>query len=294
MVVFSFAKAQDKSAATPPQINWHKGPYVAELGTIAKLNVPAGYEFADGDGARKYLELSHNPSEGTEVGILTPISDAKDDSWVVLFDFDETGYIKDDEKSSIDAEKLLSTMQKGAEEENEERKKRGWEPFHLTGWQTQPFYDSGTNNLTWATLGNTDDPKAGYTVNYATRILGRKGVLRTDLVMDPSQVDATVPRFKNVMTGFSFTNGSRYADFVKGDKVAEYGLTALIAGGVTAVAIKTGLFAKLLAMLAGLWKLIAVAFAALLTRIKNIINAIKKRFAPRTGFKSDNDETGFK
>jgi len=263
----------------PNPIGWKKGPCTANLGGVAELKVPEGYEFADGDGARKYLELTHNPSGGSEVGILTPVSDQKADDWIVLFDFDDTGYVKDDEKSSIDAPKLLESMEKATEADNEERRKRGWEPFHITGWQTMPFYDQSTHNLTWGTLGKGDNPQEGETINYATRILGRRGVIRVDLVLDPSQTAATLPKFKEVMTGFSFTAGSRYADFVKGDKVAEYGLTALIAGGAAAVAIKTGLFAKLIALLAGLWKVIAVAFAALLSRIKQIFASIRRKIS---------------
>lgn len=272
----AFAQAPPSTSNGAPKIDWHKGPYVAKLGSVAELKVPAGYEFADGEGARKYLDLTHNIPEGTEVGIFTPVGEGKEDAWVVLFDFDETGYVKDDEKSSIDAPKLLDSMQKGTEQENEQRRKRGWTPFHLIGWQTQPFYDNATHNLTWGTLGNSDDPKEGQTVNYATRILGRRGVMRTDLVIDPAQVGAAVPKFKDIMTGFSFTRGSRYADFVKGDKVAEYGLTALIAGGAAAVALKTGLFAKLLALLAGLWKVILVGLAALGTRIKQLFAKLKR------------------
>ena len=40
--------------------------------------------------------------------------------------------------------------------------------------------------------------------------------------------------------------GESYAEYRKGDKVAEYGLTALIAGGTLAVAAKTGLLGKLI------------------------------------------------
>jgi uncharacterized membrane-anchored protein len=278
----SALQAQTPAPADTPKpnpIGWKKGPFTANLGGVAELKVPEGYAFADGDGARKYLELTHNPSGGSEVGILTPASDQKADNWIVLFDFDDTGYVKDDEKSSIDADKLLASMKKGNEADNEERKKRGWEAFHLTGWQTMPFYDQSTHNLTWGTLGDSEDPKEGETVNYATRILGRRGVMRTDLVTDPEQAATAIPKFKELLTGFSFTAGSRYADFVKGDKVAEYGLTALIAGGAAAVAIKTGLFAKLLALLAGLWKVIAVAFAALLSRIKQIFASIRRKIS---------------
>lgn len=285
VVLTALAPTLHAQAPAPPDkpnpnpIGWKKGPFTANLGGVAELKVPEGYEFADGDGARKYLELTHNPAGASEIGILTPISDQKADDWVVLFDFDDTGYVKDDEKSSIDAPKILDSLQKATEEDNEERKKRGWEAFHVTGWQTLPFYDQSTHNLTWGTLGKGDDPKEAETINYATRILGRRGVIRVDLVIDPSQTAATLPKFRNVMTGFSFTSGSRYADFVKGDKVAEYGLTALIAGGAAAVAMKTGLFAKLLALLAGLWKVIAVGVAALLSRIKQIFAAIRRKIS---------------
>ena len=256
---------------------WHKGPYVAKLGSFAELKIPAGYEFADGDGARRYLELTHNPAEGTELGIVTPVGNADADNWVVYFDFDETGFVKDDEKSAIDSDKLLNSIKQGTEEGNEERKKRGWEPFHITGWQAQPFYDQTTHNLTWATIGRGDNPKEANTINYASRVLGRRGVMRTDLVIDPSQT-AAIAKFDDLMNGFAFSTGSRYADFVKGDKVAEYGLTALIAGGATAVALKTGLFAKLLGLLAAAWKVIAIACAAVLTRIRNIAAAIRRKF----------------
>jgi uncharacterized membrane-anchored protein len=285
--------AQDKTVQSKP-IEWHTGPYVAKLGTVAEINIPAGYQFADAAGARRFMELTHNPPSDQEVGIVTPIPPAKDDKdskksddaqgtdnefWFVLFDFDSTGYVKDDEKKSIDADKLFESMKKGTEEENEARKQRGWTAFHLTSWQTKPFYDETTNNLTWATLGTSDDPKEGQTVNYSTRALGRRGLMSVDLVLDPSQIATVVPKFKGLMTGFSFEAGSRYADFVKGDKVAEYGLTALIAGGAAAVALKTGFFAKLLALGAGLWKVIVVGFAALMTRIKNIFAAIKRKFS---------------
>jgi uncharacterized membrane-anchored protein len=287
----SLAQGKDVQS-DPAPIEWHPGPFAANLGSAALLEIPAGYRFADAAGARRFLELTHNPPSEQEVGIVTPILHKGDDGnkfWFVLFDFDETGYIKDDEKSSIDADKLLDSMKKATEQGNATRKERGWSAFHLVGWQTQPFYDATTHNLTWGTLGSDEDTKQGQTVNYATRILGRHGVMRIDLVLSPEQVTDVVPRFGELLSGFKFIPGNRYADFVKGDKVAEYGLTALIAGGATAIALKTGLFAKLLAMLAALWKLIAIGVAAVMTRIKSIIAAIKRKFQ-RNGTEFNRDD----
>jgi uncharacterized membrane-anchored protein len=64
------------------------------------------------------------------------------------------------------------------------------------------------------------------------------------------------------VVGFAdFSEGNRYADFkADTDKVAAYGLAALVAGGMAA---KTGLFAKLLALLVAMKKFVIIALAAI-------------------------------
>ena len=223
------------------------------------------------------MELNQNPPSGAEVGLIVPKSEQED--WFVLFEFDDVGYVKDDEKDSLNASAILQNLQKGTEDSNEERRRRGWKPFHINGWYTQPFYDTQTNNLTWAVNGSEDNNQSPV-VNYSVRILGRRGTMNVDLVLDPGAVATTEPRFKELLTGFRFTEGNRYADFVKGDKVAKYGLTALIAGGATAVAIKSGLLAKL-------WKLIVVFIAAIAGAIKRFWQKLKGGF---TGERNPKDE----
>ena len=80
--------------------------------------------------------------------------------------------------------------------------------------------------------------------------------MNVDVVLGPDQYAEVVPRFNSLMNGFSFREGHRYSDFVAGDKVASSGLTALIAGGVGAVAVKTGLLAKM-------WKVLLPLILAL-------------------------------
>jgi uncharacterized membrane-anchored protein len=74
------------------------------------------------------------------------------------------------------------------------------------------------------------------------------------------------------LEGFSFVPGQAYSDWRSGDKVAKYGLTALIVGGAAAAAVKTGLLLKF-------WKLILAAFAALVAYLKRIYNYIKRLLA---------------
>jgi uncharacterized membrane-anchored protein len=76
-------------------------------------------------------------------------------------------------------------------------------------------------------------------------------------------LDKDTREFKSVLQGYSFNEGERYTEFRTGDKVAEYGLAALIVGGAAAAAVKTGAF-KWLA------KLIYVGVIALIAGIGGI------------------------
>jgi uncharacterized membrane-anchored protein len=269
------------SDASNTGIVWNKGPYTAKLGLVAEIQIPEGYAFTNAAGARRFMELNENPPSDEEIGLIVPI--AQNDGsgsapkWFLLFEFEEIGHVSDSEKSSLDADKILGNIKKGTEAANDYRKKKGWEPYHVIGWQTPPFYDERTHNLTWATLGDTDNPKEGQTVNYSTRILGRRGTMNVDLVLDPADLSSVLPQSDQVMSTFNFTQGSRYADFIEGDKVASYGLTALIAGGAAAAAVKSGLFAKLIAAMAALWKLILVGLAAIGAAIKRFFANLKKK-----------------
>lgn len=58
---------------------------------------------------------------------------------------------------------------------------------------------------------------------------------------------------ETIVSKYSYKEGKRYTDYIKGDKVSEVGLTALIAGGAGAGAAKLGLFAKILLVFKKLW-----------------------------------------
>lgn len=260
------------------QIDWAAGPLTARLGDIAEIKIPAGYRFTGKDGTRKFLELTHNPPGGNELGTIIPdVSNDTDDKdstfWFVIFEFSDVGFVKDDDRDKLDADTLLKSIKGTTEEANKERASRGWGAYHISNWYKPPFYDPTTKNLTWAVQGySVVDNKHEPSVNYSVRILGRHGTMNADLVLDPSIVDNAVPKFENLLTHFSFLPGNTYAEFRAGDKVAEYGLATLVAGGATAIAAKTGLLAKL-------WKLIVAAIAALAAFIKRAWNYFKRMLA---------------
>jgi uncharacterized membrane-anchored protein len=254
----AFSPAAPAQESTPV-IDWEAGPATGKLGNIAQVVIPEGYLFTGKEGTQKLLELTNNIPNGAELGAIVPEGETEKDQWFIIFEFADTGYVKDDEKDSLDAAAILKSLQKGTEEQNSVRREKGWPAFHVTGWEKAPYYDPQTNNLTWSIRGRSDG--GGESINHSTRLLGRRGTMSVDLVVDPEQMEAAVPQLDNLLTEFSYIPGHRYAEFVSGDKVAAYGLTALVAGGAGALAVKTGLLQKF-------WKLIVVAIISIGAALK--------------------------
>ncbi|HEU4884428.1 MAG TPA: DUF2167 domain-containing protein [Longimicrobium sp.] len=225
-------------------IQWQKGPTTAQIGSESRLSVPEECEFTDRAGARQFMIATENPPSGNELGVLIcDMSEADGDEWFVVFSFDDSGYVKDDDASELDADAILSSIRESNEVGNQEREKQGWARLDITGWAKPPHYDLQTNNLTWALNGMSEGSGV---VNHSVRLLGRGGVMHADLVVSPERFEATVPEFDRIIGTHAFVEGRKYAEWKPGDKVAKYGLTALVAGGAVAVAAKSGILAKLL------------------------------------------------
>ncbi len=256
--------AQDDGEDLIGSIRWETGPTTGRLGDIGEILIPEGYIFASADDTQTFLEALQNPTSGEELGLIVPITDEEEMPWFVVFEFNPVGYVKDDEKDDLDADSLLSSIRDGNDAANEAREERGWGTVDILGWETSPYYDMETNNLTWAIRGAAQEEPV---VNHSTRLLGRQGYMNVDLVLSPSQLTTALPRFERLLEGFSYVEGQRYAEFRKGDRIAAYGLTALVAGGVGAVAAKSGLLGKF-------WKLIAAAVIGVATFFKKIFRRI--------------------
>src|SRR3546814_13198880 len=89
------------------------------------------------------------------------------------------------------------------------------------------------------------DHGGGLLLNYNTGLLGRGGVMEVVLVADPQTLDASIASFKELVPGYEFGAGEKYAEFREGDHVAEYGLAALITGAAAAVAAQHGRLAAI-------------------------------------------------
>jgi uncharacterized membrane-anchored protein len=239
------AAPEDAASQADPfaSIQWQKGPSTAQIGSESRLSVPKECEFTEAAGARQFMIATENPPSGNELGVLVcDMSQEDGDEWFVVFSFDESGYVKDDDAGELDADAILAHMRESNEVGNRERAKQGWATLDITGWAKPPHYDLQTNNLTWALSAASE---GNGVVNHSVRLLGRGGVMHADLVVGPDRFTATLPEFDRIIGTHAFVEGRKYAEWKPGDKVAEYGLTALVAGGAVAVAAKSGILAKL-------------------------------------------------
>jgi len=242
-------------------VNWLNGPAKAKLGSLAEINVPGNYHFASGDDTKKIMEYFGNQPTDREAGYIAP----KNDEWFMVFDFNETGYIKDDEKNSLDADKILQGFKDGDKEANKWRREQNLPELEVIGWHKKPAYDPETNNLEWATIYQSEGRKG---INYNIRYLGRKGVMEVVIVADEKNLVKTVAAAKKILSSYSFSSGNKYSEFRDGDKIAEYGLAALVGGGALAVAAKSGLLQKF-------WKVIVFGLVAAGAFIKKLFTGKK-------------------
>ncbi|WP_257572566.1 DUF2167 domain-containing protein [Janthinobacterium sp. UMAB-56] len=259
------AAPADEKAAAPEmtaeqflaQLHLQRGK-ITLPGAIATLDLPANFRYlSPADAERVLVDAWGNPPGMESLGMIVPAKTSvlERDSWGVIVTYEKEGHIKDDDADSIKYDELLKDMQASVLENNAERKKQGYPGIHLMGWAEKPSYAKDTHKLYWAKDLMVDG--GVHSLNYNVRVLGREGVLNLNAIASMQQIEAIKKEMQQVTAFTEFTAGNRYTDFdSKTDKVAEYGLAALVAGGVAS---KLGLFGKLLALLLAFKKVLLLA-----------------------------------
>jgi uncharacterized membrane-anchored protein len=237
---------------------------VPEAGAHFRLG--SNFRYLDKPDARKVLEdLWGNPPDDGVLGLVVPTAQPleSDESWAVVVTYSDDGFVSDEDAAKTDYDQMLKDMQAGTREENAERKEAGYETVDLVGWAVPPRYDSASKKLYWAKELDFEGT-AQHTLNYDIRVLGRRGYLSLNAVSGMSELSTVQSGMQQLLPMTEFDQGARYADYdASTDKLAAYGVAALIGGGLAA---KSGLFAKLGLLLLGLKKLLiplalgAVAF----------------------------------
>lgn len=199
----------------------------------------------------------------------------------VTFEFVDEGYVKDEDWTDVDPAAFLKSIREGTEAGNEERAKYGIAPMHVRGWLREPTYDADGGIVSWAIEFDDGD---GVTVNATALKLSRYGYEELTWVGSGEQYGQLGGLLDTALADHAFNEGHRYADYQDGDKVAAYGLAALVAA-VAGAKLGKGIIATILAF--GLvflkkgWIVIVLALGGIGAGIKRFLG--RKQSAPDSG-----------
>jgi uncharacterized membrane-anchored protein len=257
----SAEESAGEAAPAGPALSYRTGNILLP-NKVATLRLAGNYRYLDPAETEKLLVAWGNQPGNDTQGAIVPseVDPLTTEGWAVILTYEDDGHVDDSDAKDIDYEEMLEDMKQGTEENNDARKDAGYEPVHLVGWAEKPHYDSDAKKLYWAKELEFEGAGSN-TLNYDVRVLGREGVLSMNAVASIGQLAQIRSDMQPLIQVAEFNEGYRYAEFdSKTDRLAEYGLGALIAGGVAA---KMGLFAKLGALLLAFKKIIIIGLVAI-------------------------------
>lgn len=269
------ARLREMKALTD-RLKYQQGEISLRSG-LATLKLTKDFRYLDAAGTETVLNgiWGNPPSPEKPLGMIVPadFDPFSQQAWCVVIRYQDDGYVKDDDAEKINYTKLLKEMKEGVKEASAQRVQEGYPPIELVGWAAEPRYDKQTHKFYWAKELKFGDSKEGNTLNYNLRILGRGGILELNAVAGMAQLKQIETATPDLLAMVDFNPGNHYADYKPGtDKVATYGLAALVAGGIAA---KAGLFKGLLIALLAMKKFLIIGAIAVLAFVKKIFGGKK-------------------
>ena len=263
------AQAAAQRRALIDSLHYQTGT-IALPGADASLQVQPGFRYLDNGDSRKVLEqLWGNPPDDSVLGMLIPDNAplGSEHNWAVVLTYSDDGYVSDEDAAKMDFDQILADMKQDIHDSNEDRKAQGYGTLELIGWAQPPHYDSASKRIYWAKELEFDGDPA-HEVNYDIRVLGRSGYLSLNAVASASDLAMVKDGMTRVLPMAQFDSGHRYADYQPGkDKLAAYGLAALVGGGLAA---KAGLFAKIGVFLLAAKKFLVLGLLAIGAFLKKL------------------------
>ena len=266
-----------KSAADAAEKAGITGPASRKMLDQADFSIEKGYVFIPKDEGMSLMRAIGNVVQpATFVGLITD----PQSNWLATVNFIKDGYVKDGDAKEWNADDLLESLRKGTEEANSERRSRGFPEVEILGWIEKPAYDDQTHRLVWSAAVRRKNAEAGAqgSANYNTYLLGRDGYFSINFITPQASIEARKPIARSLLADLSFVPGKRYEDFSSStDKVAAYGLAALI-GGIALK--KLGLLALGAAFVLKFAKIIGLTVVGGLAVVKRYFRRSKPEPAP--------------
>jgi uncharacterized membrane-anchored protein len=185
------------------------------------LTVPSGYVMAAGaDAGLAEVLLGNASQQNLEAAMLNRANH-------FLFQHFDEGYVAIDDWAAIDANAMLDGIKAGTEKDNVVRRGAKLREVHVLGWMKQPYLDRANASVYWAINATEGDTPL---VNIVVLRLARSGFEKITWSVEKADYEKSGDKtLDTILAGFVFDPGRRYADHVASDKVAEYGIAALVA-----------------------------------------------------------------
>jgi len=241
----AYPKTEADLKAAYAALHWQDGNQGYDLPLSGShLRLVGKYHILLGADARREAFLDNGDEfPNTEAIVVDDKGDAE-----VEFSFTHDGHVQDDDWKNIDPTDFLKQMQENQIEANKRRVANGKEPLTIIGWLQHPTYDAATHTASWSFELTAKDQ---HYVNAKALQLSRDGFSELTWIGSIESYHAANGQpamLDNMLSSHSYKTGSRYIDFKEGDKVAGYGIAALVAG-IIGVKLGKGLIAAAIAFL---------------------------------------------
>ena len=143
--------------------------------------------------------------------------------------FNDDGYIKIDDWDQVKPDDLLNEKKENAKINNEIRKERGLETVEDVVWVEKPTLDKEYNMISYSfkvVWGNQTN------INTFVLMLGKSGYTEFEILASYENEDefkASKQLIRHLKQNFKYNPELEYKDYKPGDKVAAYGIAALVA-----------------------------------------------------------------
>ena len=201
-----------------------------------------GFALLRSDAARRFDYLTQGMEDpDTEALIYN-----QDTEIQLIFNYYPSGYVSLEDWEDLDANDLLKEISDNTESDNTERAKHNISSLRIGGWLQKPLLNKDNNSVFW--VFDVVDGEERY-VNAISIKLGRKGYEKITWVSSYDNYLKSMDLMASLVDQQKFNQGSRYADYSMGDKMAAFGIASLVAvtaGGNPQT--RAGILAGLIAM----------------------------------------------
>lgn len=223
----------------------------------SSIALPEGYGAILGKDIETLYAINREPLESdVEAVVFNQI-----DNGYVIFCSVNDGYVTLDDWQEINPKELLQSIIENNKITNEKRKELGGTPIEIVGWAQEPFLDRHTNTVYWAI--EVVDSHNIRSINSEGLRLGRNGYESVNWVTSKEDYIPLGGNLDDMLCAHSFNPGFRYTDHIDADRIAGYGIAALVAAMTGGKIAKAGSLVALLAILKKFSTLIITAVAGL-------------------------------